>query len=221
MITSPVRTDRRLSPLRLYAAALDGRPTTMITESGEERGLPVATWTGAADDADRVLLDRCAGPTLDLGCGPGRLTQALQATGTPVLGVDLSAGAVRAAVGRGVVALRRDLFAPLPAEGRWQTILLADGNIGIGGDAVRLLARCRSLLAPSGRVLLDLAEPGTGYVRRRVRLSAVGRVSGWFPWCWVDQPALAVLAEWCGLRLVDHWTAGERWQAELRAVQPW
>ncbi|GAB3768633.1 methyltransferase domain-containing protein [Microlunatus parietis] len=220
MITSPVRAERRLSPLRLYAAALDGRPTTMITEAGEERGLPVDIWAGAAGDADRMLLTRCAGPTLDLGCGPGRLAQALQGTGAPVLGVDLSPSAVRAAVGRGVVALCRDLFAPLPAEGRWQTILLADGNIGIGGDAVRLLARCRALLAPGGRILLDLAEPGTGYVRRRVRLAAVGRFSGWFPWCWVDHRALAALADWCGLRLVDHWTASDRRQAELIAVRP-
>lgn len=220
MITAPVSTPRRLSPLRLYAAALAGRPTTMVTETGDERSLPVGAWAGPAGDADRVLLSRCAGPTLDLGCGPGRLASALQTAGVPVLGVDLSPSAVRTAVGRGVVALCRDLFAPLPAEGRWQTILLADGNIGIGGDAVRLLARCRTLLAPAGRVLLDLAEPGTGYVRRQVRLAAVGRVSGWFPWCWVDHRALAVLAEWCGLRLVDHWTAGDRWQAELTTVPP-
>ena len=32
--------------------------------------------------------------------------------------------------------LRRDLFAPLPGEGRWHHVLLADGNIGIGGDPV-------------------------------------------------------------------------------------
>lgn len=220
MITAPVQLPRRVSPLRLYDAALDGRPTTMITEAGDEQRLPVHAWAGVAGAADRTLLDRCAGPTLDLGCGPGRLTHALQATGTPVLGVDLSPTAVRAAVDRGVVALRRDLFAPLPAEGRWHTILLADGNIGIGGDAVRLLRRCRELLAPSGRVLLDLAEPGTGYVRRRVRLAAGGTVSGWFPWCWLDHRALAVLATWCGLRLVDHWAAGDRCQAELKAVQP-
>lgn len=216
MITTGTR--QPATPLQLYAAALHGRPIDLVTEHGERRRLPVATWAGPVDDADRALLDRCAGPSLDLGCGPGRLTHALQAAGVPALGVDLSAPAVRAATDRGAVALRRDLFRPLPAEGRWHTVLLADGNIGIGGDAVRLLTRCRNLLAAGGRVLLDLAEPGTGYVRRLVRLAAGERTSDWFPWCWLDHRALAVLAGPCGLRLVDHWRTGERWQAELTAV---
>ena len=54
----------------------------------------------------------------------------------------------------------RDVFGPLPGEGRWDTALLADGNIGIGGDPVALLARVRELLAPEGRVVVDLAAPG-------------------------------------------------------------
>ncbi|WP_152366018.1 methyltransferase domain-containing protein [Microlunatus speluncae] len=215
MITT---TPERVSPLRLYAAALAGEPTTMITDAGDRRRLPVEAWSGTIGRADWALLRRCSGPTLDLGCGPGRLTTALQAAGTPALGVDLSGPAVDAAVGRGAVALRRDLFAPLPAEGRWHTVLLADDNIGIGGDAIRLLTRCRALLAPGGRVLLDLAEPGTGYLRRLVRLVAGDRASGWFPWCWLDRHALAVLARPCGLRLTDHWVIDGRQQAELIAV---
>ncbi len=217
MITTTPERVGRVSPLRLYAAALAGQPTTMITDAGDRRPLPVAAWTGTIGPADRALLRRCTGPTLDLGCGPGRLTTALQSAGTPALGIDLSGPAVDAAVGRGAVALRRDLFAPLPAEGRWHTVLLADGNIGIGGDAIRLLTRCRDLLTPAGRVLLDLAEPGTGYVRRLVQLAAGDRISGWFPWCWLDLHALTVLAAPCGLRLIDHWTAGDRVQAELVA----
>ncbi len=209
---------RPVSPLRLYAAALGGQPATMITDGGEHRPLPVEVWTGTIGAADQALLRRCAGPTLDLGCGPGRLTTALQAAGTPALGVDVSGTAVAAAVGRGAVALRRDLFAPLPAEGRWHTVLLADDNIGIGGDAIRLLTRCRSLLAPAGRVLLDLAEPGTGYLRRLVRLAVGDRLSDWFPWCWLDLHALAVLAEPSGLRVVDHWVVDGRPQAELIAM---
>lgn len=205
----------RVSPLRLYAAALGGRTTTMITEAGERRRLPVEAWTGPVSASDKSLLGRCTGPTLDLGCGAGRLVHALQLSGVPTLGVDLSGHAVRSAVGRGAIAIRRDLFAPLPAEGRWQTILLADGNIGIGGDAVRLLSRCRELLAPGGRILLDLARPGTGYVRRQVRLAAGKRHSEWFDWCWLDHQAVAVLAVPCGLRLADYWTAGDRWLAEL------
>ena len=42
---------------------------------------------------------------------------------------------------RGVAAIRRNVFDALPGEGRWRTALLADGNIGIGGDPAALLRR--------------------------------------------------------------------------------
>ena len=50
----------------------------------------------------------------------------------------------RGAVGR--PALRRDVFEPLPGTGRWQTVLLADGNVGLGGDPLRVLRRAAELL---------------------------------------------------------------------------
>ncbi len=53
------------------------------------------------------------------------------------------------------------MFAPLPGEGRWGTALLADGNIGIGGDPVALLRRLREVLDPRGRIVVELAAPGT------------------------------------------------------------
>ena len=57
---------------------------------------------------------------------------------------------------RGVSAILRNVFERVPAEGRWETVLLADGNLGIGGDPVRLLRRMAQLLAPGGRVVADL-----------------------------------------------------------------
>ena len=60
----------------------------------------------------------------------------------------------------------RSVFQPVPGEGGWDTVLLADGNIGIGGDPVALLTRCRELLAPAGRVLVELDPPGHGAARR-------------------------------------------------------
>ena len=50
---------------------------------------------------------------------------------------------------------------PLPGHGRWRHLLLADGNVGIGGDPRRLLRRCRELLGPDGRLHAELAPPGT------------------------------------------------------------
>ena len=81
-------------------------------------------WIGgldaAPDDqlADEHVLGQCSGRrTLDLGCGPGRFTAALRARGSAALGVDNSAVAVELTRRRGGAAVRRDLFAPLPAEG--------------------------------------------------------------------------------------------------------
>ena len=71
---------------------------------------------------------RCSGcvqgPTIDLGCGPGRLVARLIERGVPALGVDQSATAVGLARRSGAPALRRDVFEPLPGTGRWQTVLL-------------------------------------------------------------------------------------------------
>jgi hypothetical protein len=64
----------------------------------------------------------------------------------PVLGVDVSPAAVARAKGAGGAVLRRSVFDRLPAEGRWGTALLADGNIGIGGDPHALLRRVRDSL---------------------------------------------------------------------------
>lgn len=84
--------------------------------------------------ADDILLSRCQGPVLDVGCGQGRLVAELNARGIVALGVDLSRQAVNLAAARGACVLRRNVTDRLPLEGRWGTILLADGNIGIGGD---------------------------------------------------------------------------------------
>ncbi|MBN1093424.1 class I SAM-dependent methyltransferase [Blastococcus sp. TML/M2B] len=151
-------------------------------------------WVGTADDADRELLDRAEGTVLDAGCGPGRLAAELAGQGREALGVDTSREAVRIARGLGATAVRRSVFEPVPAEGGWDTVLLADGNIGIGGDPVALLSRCRELLTPTGRVLVELGRPGTGLRAGRVRLERGAERGSWFPWAQVGADAVAVPA---------------------------
>jgi SAM-dependent methyltransferase len=180
----------------LFTAALRGEVCHVVEVDGPHRRsapLPVARWS-ALSAADAAMLDECAGPVLDVGCGPGRMSAALAGRGQPVLGVDLVPEAVRQTRSRGACALRRDVFGPLPAEGRWQTALLADGNIGIGGDPAALLRRLRRALAPDGRVVCDLAEPGTGQRVVRAHLECRGRRSRSFAWALVDADALSTLA---------------------------
>ena len=75
------------------------------------------------------------------------------------------------------------VFDQVPGAGSWECAVLADGNIGIGGDPARLLRRVRELLTPHGRLLVELDGPGTGLRLEQVRLeNADGNVGEWFAW---------------------------------------
>ncbi|UFR00777.1 class I SAM-dependent methyltransferase [Streptomyces sp. Go40/10] len=142
-----------------YAAALrTGRgPLFLRRTDGWLLPLEVERWCARADAVDRAVLDRCEGAVLDVGCGPGRLVAELAARGRTVLGIDVSAAAVDHTVRTGGQALRRSVFDPLPGEGRWGTVLLMDGNIGIGGDPRALLDRVARLLRPGGLLIAETA----------------------------------------------------------------
>jgi SAM-dependent methyltransferase len=186
---------------RQFDAGLAGRPCRLVRAGAPARSLRVRRWRARAGRSDRWLLDGCQGPTVDLGCGPGRLVSALIERGVPALGVDSSALAVQLCARRGAVALHRDVFDPLPGEGRWHHALLADGNLGIGGDPVALLRRVRRLLGPRGSVFVELAaDPGLWRGPARV-LEPDGTASNWFPWAVVGADAIGAVAEAAGLRL--------------------
>jgi len=193
----------------LYRRAAAGLPCWVGDPTGRRRALPVGRWLGGDAStpgdraADAMLLRACTGATLDLGCGPGRFTAALTARGVRALGVDLSATAVAMTIRRGGMALHQDLFASLPGFGSWAQVLLADGNIGIGGDPARTLRRARQLLGVEGIVLAELDPPGTGVRREYLRLETEHSVGPWFPWTRVGTDAAADLATAAGLRLLD------------------
>jgi SAM-dependent methyltransferase len=198
----------------VFASALRGHPCLLVDAEGASALLPTDVWLRDADRHDEALVELCRGPTVDIGCGPGRMAEALARRGQPVLGIDLVPEAVRLSLDRGVATLLRDVFDPVPGEGRWETALLADENIGIGGDPVALLARVRELLAPTGRVVVELARPGTGIRTRHARLETrVGR-SHPFPWTEVGLDAIAAVASAAGLRV---WSE-HRWDDRFCAV---
>ena len=181
-----------------FDAPLSGVPTRLVRSDGAELVLPVARWRARADDEDAWLLDRCTGPVLDLGCGPGRLVAALAERGVLAIGVDDSPVAAMLCP---TDVLRRDLFDPLPGEGRWAHVLLADGNIGIGGDPRRLLRRIGALLRPGGSALVEADPAPDADWRGTVRLHTPGGVGSEIPWAVVGLPALARTAAEVGLRV--------------------
>ncbi|MFQ6394500.1 methyltransferase domain-containing protein [Nocardia sp. KC 131] len=192
----------------VFDRALAGEECWVRATDGGRHRLHARQWLGlsTADAGDRradiALTCCCDGPTVDLGCGPGRLVAALLQRGIAALGVDISPMAVSVTRFRGAPALRRDLFGPLPGAGRWSYAILADGNIGIGGDPVRILSRAAELLARDGVAVVEFARPGTGVVNRTIRLETATKVGEWFPWTRVGIDHAGQVAAAAGLRVL-------------------
>ncbi len=161
---------------------------------GRSEHLPLDRWLAPADAVDELILADVEAPVLDLGCGPGRHLAALRAAGKHGLGVDLSPVAVQLARDRGANAINGSLWSQVPNAGVWRTILLLDGNIGIGGAPILLLRRAGELLARGGSILVETDPPGTPTHRIRVRLEASGVVSEWFRWARVGVDGVAGIA---------------------------
>jgi SAM-dependent methyltransferase len=176
---------------------------------------------GDVTEVDDRVLDRCLAPVLDVGCGPGRHAHALARDGVPALGVDIDDELLDLARARGATVLRRDLFGRLPAVGRWGTVLLLDGNLGLGGDPVVLLRRAGELVRPGGRVIVEFDPPGGGVERHVARVELDGRPGPWFGWARVAACQADKVAARCeGLDLLDRWEDGGRWFAELERCRP-
>jgi SAM-dependent methyltransferase len=207
-------TTEELHPVEtVFARVFRGHPCVFVGPEVARLHVPADGWTGTIE-SDHVVLELCQGPTLDVGCGPGRMTQLLAERGEIVLGIDVVPEAIWQTRDRGVAAILRDVFDGVPAEGRWQTVLLADGNLGIGGDPVRLLRRIGQLLGVDGRVVADLAPPGTGLRSGEVRLTAGGLTSEPFPWSVVGADAIDEIALEAGFRAETH-QLGDRWVCVL------
>ena len=101
----------------------------------------------------------------------------------------------------GAPALLGDVFEPLPGMGNWQTVLLVDGNIGLGGDPRRILARAAELLCRGGRCVAEFDAEAIGIHARWVRLESADDVGPWFRWASVGVDSAATLAGQVGLTL--------------------
>ena len=189
-------------------------------EDGSTLPLDPGRWHSRTTPAEERLVDAMAGPVLDVGCGPGRFVIGLAQRGTIALGVDPAPAAVALCRSKGVPVLQKSVFDPLPGQGRWRTVLLADGNIGIGGDPERLLRRCRELVAHDGTVVVEVEAPSgglAGWRPYRARLERGRSLGPWFSWAVVGADAIAELARAGGLRLLrlEPIPAEGRWFAHL------
>lgn len=198
--------------LRPYEDSLRGSSHALfLGDAGPEVALNVERWLQPADAVDLAALSSLDAPVLDIGCGPGRIVEALTATGRLALGVDIAGTAIGLARDRGLNALQRDVFGPLPLERRWSAAVLLDGNVGIGGDPRRLLARVAALLRPGGRVVVETHPDAEADRSSAVRFWLDHRPIGpAFRWAIVGEDALRRHAGRTGFAVLDAWHDGGR-----------
>ncbi len=200
-----------------WPALLEDVAPELLLRADDGSSIPMnlQRWLDAPSAGDEGLMDRAIGPVLDVGCGPGRHVAALSARGVMAMGVDASPNAVKIAVNQGVPVLQRSIFDHLPGTGRWGTLLMLDGSIGIGGDPPALLARGVELLHRRGQMLVEVGPPGSPTRRLNARLESAGQATPWFPWALVGMDSIPHLAKNAGMRVAETWEGEGRWFAGL------
>jgi SAM-dependent methyltransferase len=204
-----------------YAAALRDETAVLFLRNTAAKlpgsaPMDAGRWSADADATDRGVLTGATGPVLDIGCGPGRMIRAARELGLSAVGVDVSPTAVRIAATAGLIVLNTSVFADLPLEGAWGTLLLLDGNIGIGGDPGALLARCAQLLTTDGALIVEVsADPDRDHAFEGTLEDERGRRSDVFPWAEIGIDALRARSAAAGLRVVQDWVSDGRWFARL------
>jgi len=173
-----------------------------------------------ADENEIAALADVVGPVLDVGSGPGRLVAALASRGVPALGIDVAPLALEFAARREAPTLSYSVFERVPGEGRWPTVLLFDGNIGIGGDPLDLLRRVRQLLRPDGVAIVELEAPGVASRQAIAQLDLGTGMTGWLPWARVGVDDIHDLAHEVGLLTTRTKMLGSRWFGWLRRSTP-
>ena len=217
----PLRRASRLmhaGALEYYEnSLLTNRPLRLHHVDGRRPPIPleIDRWLGSADETDLAALARLVAPVLDVGCGPGRVVAALDSIGVASLGIDIAETAVTLSRSRGRPAVRCDAFGPVPDEGTWASVVLLDGNIGIGGNPVTLLERTRQLLRPSGLVLVETAADPEADDRLHVRFTTDGPS---FCWALVGLYTLRRYAARLDYAVLDAWSSDERTFALLRPL---
>lgn len=190
-------------------------PARLLADDGTIVSLDLDRWHMPPGDEELHVLSRARGPAVDFGCGPGRHVVALGERGVLAMGIDAAPSAAAKARSHGALVLERSVFDRIPRAGRWGTVLLLDGNIGIGGEPIALLDRAARLLAPDGIVLAEVAAPGVPSRSLIVQLERDGIRTDAFPWAVVGIDDLDGLAARAGLRVEDRWQGGERWFSQL------
>jgi SAM-dependent methyltransferase len=123
---------------------------------------------------------RAAGPVgsaLDIGCGDGVITHALEGK---VIGVDISPKCVRGAVGRGIPAVVADASRALPfREEQFDTVTCVDVLHHLDRRWETLLTELGRVVKPGGRLVLIEPDARNAFVRWTQAPGSPIRIAPW------------------------------------------
>ena len=169
---------------------------------------------------EQKALQLAKGSVLDVGCGAGSHTLALQnERKLDVTAIDISENAVRACQLRGIGNVKVANILDLDEENKFDTILLLMNGTGIFGtikEADKYLQKLKSLLNEEGQILIDSSDliymydqdedgayciPAEGYYGELTfTVQYKGETEDTFPWLYLDYNTLQNAAIANGLK---------------------
>jgi SAM-dependent methyltransferase len=166
-------------------------PTTPNTWQADRYVREAAFVPALARDLVDWLAARPGERVLDLGCGDGTLTGAIQAAGAAVVGIDASASMVDAARARGIDA-RAGAAESLPFAGEFDAVF-SNAMLHWTRDIDRVLAGVARALAPGGRFVGEFGGAGNiaGFLALVADVMAAQGYAFRQPWYFPTEDAFA------------------------------
>jgi SAM-dependent methyltransferase len=169
---------------------------------------------------EQKALQLAKGSVLDVGCGAGSHTLALQnERKLEVAAIDISENAVRACQLRGIENVKVANILDLDVKNKFDTILLLMNGTGIFGtlnETAKYLQKLKSLLKDEGQILIDSSDliymydqdedgayciPAEGYYGELTfTVQYKGETEDTFPWLYLDYNTLQNAAIANGLK---------------------
>ncbi|WP_396199323.1 class I SAM-dependent methyltransferase [Flavobacterium sp.] len=200
-------------------------PVDLVTETSisEADEMPVSYLFRTYNEMPKLeqkALQLAKGSVLDVGCGAGSHTLALQnERKLDVTAIDISENAVRACQLRGIENVKVTNILDLDEENKFDTILLLMNGTGIFGtlkETNKYLQKLKSLLKDEGQILIDSSDliymydqdedgsycvPAEGYYGELTfTVQYKGETEDTFPWLYLDYNTLQNAAIANGLK---------------------